>query len=196
MMASALPAVAEPVRIVAFGDSLTAGYQLPAEDAFPVQLEKALHVKGLEVTIINAGVSGDTTAAGLARLDWSVADGTDGVILALGANDALRGLDPRAAKVNLEKMINALRGRGIKVFLVGMMAPRNMGAEYVDAFDSMYSDLAKTYDLPLYPFFLEGVATDAKLNLGDGMHPTGEGVAVIVERMLPQIEAFSRSLSQ
>jgi acyl-CoA thioesterase I len=188
---AALPAGAKadnPVRIVALGDSLTAGLGLARQDAFPAKLEAALRAKGIAVTIENAGVSGDTTSGGLARLDWSVPDGTDAVILELGANDALRGLDPQAARAALETIIKRLKARRIAVLIAGMLAPRNLGADYARAFDPIYPDLAKTYDLVLYPFFLDGVAADRALNQGDGLHPTAAGIDVIVARILPKVE--------
>lgn len=192
-----LPARAEPrpLRIVAFGDSLTAGYLLPADAAFPVVLEKALKARGHAVQITNAGVSGDTTAGGLARLDWSVPDGTDAVILELGANDALRGLDPRRAEDNLDAMIVRLKGRGIKVLLAGMLAPRNNGPDYVAAFDSMFPRLAARHGLMLYPFFLDGVTGVAGMTLPDGLHPNAAGVAEVVRRFLPVAEQFVKELT-
>jgi acyl-CoA thioesterase-1 len=179
-----------PLRIVAFGDSLTAGYMLPAKDAFPTQLEAALRKAGLKVEVANAGVSGDTTAGGLARLDWSIPDGTDAVIVELGANDALRGLDPARARANLDAIVSRLRERGMAVMLAGMMAPRNLGADYVRAFDSIYPDLSKKYGVPLYPFFLDGVVGNPTLHIGDGLHPSAAGVAEIVKRIQPSVEAF------
>ncbi|WP_374368013.1 arylesterase [Dongia sp.] len=180
-------AEAEPIRILAFGDSLTAGYGLPQEDGFVPQLQKALDKMGREALVINGGVSGDTTAGGVARLDWMLADKPDLVILELGANDALRGLDPAEARRNLETIILRLKETGAKILLAGMLAPRNMGEDYATAFDGMYPDLANTHGLELYPFFLEGVATKPELNQGDGLHPTKEGVAVIVEGILPHL---------
>lgn len=181
-------AAAEPLRIVALGDSLTAGYGLPGDAAFPVRLQKALDAKGHDVAIVNAGVSGDTTTGGLDRLAWSVPDDTDGVILELGANDALRGVDPQVTKAALDKILDRLAKRNIPVLLAGMQAPRNMGPEYVKAFDAIYPALASKHEVVFYPFFLDGVATDPKLNQGDGMHPNPEGVDVIVQRMLPSVE--------
>ncbi len=186
---------AAPISLVGFGDSLMAGYQLPAEDAFPARLEKALREKGHDVTISNAGVSGDTTSGGLARIDWSVPDGTKGVILELGANDALRGIAPEESRKNLVAMIEKLKSRGIAVLLVGMMAPPNMGADYAARFNPVYPELAKTYGLELYPFFLDGVVGDAKLKIEDGMHPNGDGIGVMVERFLPSAERFLQSLA-
>jgi len=181
-------AAAAPLKIVALGDSLTAGYGLPGDATFPAQLQKALKAKGYNVTIVNAGVSGDTTTAGLDRLAWSVPDGTDGVILELGANDALRGVDPNVTKATLEKILDRLAKRHIPVLLAGMESPRNMGAEYVKAFDAIYPALASRYEVVFYPFFLAGVATDPKLNQADGMHPNRQGVDVIVQRMLTSVE--------
>lgn len=186
---------AEPVSLVGFGDSLMAGYQLPTADAFPARLEKALREKGHDVTISNAGVSGDTTSGGLARIDWSVPDGTKGVILELGANDALRGIAPEESRKNLVAMIEKLKSRGIAVLLVGMMAPPNMGADYAARFNPIYPELAKANGLELYPFFLDGVVEDAKLKIEDGMHPNGDGIGVMVERFLPSAERFLQSLS-
>jgi acyl-CoA thioesterase-1 len=192
LVAAATPSAAadKPVSIVALGDSLTAGLGLAAGDAFPAKLQRALAVKGVAATIANAGVSGDTTSGGLARLDWSVPAGTDAVILELGANDALRGIDPAVARRALDGMVSRLTQRGIPVLLCGMLAPPNLGADYGRAFNAIYPDLAKTYDTLLYPFFLDGVVTDRKLNQGDGLHPTAAGVDVIVARILPQVEAL------
>ena len=176
------------VNIVAFGDSLTAGYGLPANEAFPAQLQRALDAKGLAANVVNAGVSGDTTTGGLSRLDWSVPDGTDAVILELGANDALRGIAPGITRKALDTMLRRLKERKIPVLLCGMVAPPNLGAEFGWAFNAIYADLAAQYGVILYPFFLTGVAADPKLNQRDGLHPTAAGVAVIVDRILPQVE--------
>ena len=184
-----------PIRLAVLGDSLTAGYGLPADAAFPARLQKALRAKGIQVDVLNAGVSGDTTSAGRDRLDWSIPDGTEAVIVELGANDALRGLDPKVAKAALEDIIKRLQERKIAVMLAGMHAPRNFGPDYAARFDPIYADLAKAYDVPLYPFFLDGVAGDAKLNLPDGIHPTAAGVDVIVTRILPSVEAFLSKVS-
>jgi acyl-CoA thioesterase-1 len=181
-------AMAEPLRIVAFGDSLTAGLGLPEKEAFPVKLQAALKAKGHDVEVINAGVSGDTATGGLARLDWSVPDNTGAVILELGANDALRGTDPSATKKALDEAIRRLRARKIPVLLAGMQAPRNMGPDYIAAFDRIYPDLAKAHGVLFYPFFLDGVATESSLNQRDGIHPTAEGVDVIVRGILPLVE--------
>jgi acyl-CoA thioesterase-1 len=188
LVATCSRAVERPTNIVAFGDSLTAGYGLAANEAFPVQLQRALDAKGLAVNVVNAGVSGDTSAGGLSRLDWSVPDGTDAVILELGANDALRGFDPEITRKALDTMLRRLKERKISVLLCGMVAPPNLGAEYGRAFNSIYPDLAAQTGAILYPFFLAGVAADPKLNQRDGLHPTAAGVAVIVERILPQVE--------
>jgi acyl-CoA thioesterase I len=189
-------AQSNPIRLVALGDSLSAGYNLPQEAAFPVALERALKAKGYKVEVVNAGVSGDTSSGGLDRLDWSVPDGTDGVILELGANDMLRGLDPAGTRKNIEAIVERLKSRNIPVMLAGMYASRNLGPEYVQKFDGIYPDIAKKHDLVLYPFFLDGVAGDRSLNLPDGMHPTAKGVEIIVERILPSVESFLARLSQ
>jgi acyl-CoA thioesterase I len=187
---AATPAAAadKPLTIVALGDSLTAGYGLANQDAFPAKLQHALAAKGIAVTVSNAGVSGDTMSGGLARLAWSVPPETDAVILELGANDALRGLDPAVTRRALDAILAALARRNIPVLLCGMLAPRNLGADYARAFDPMYPELAKTYGALLYPFFLEGVAADAKLNQRDGLHPTAAGIDVIVAKILPKVE--------
>ena len=177
-----------PVKIVALGDSLTAGFGLPREDAFPAKLEAALKTMGLAVEIANAGVSGDTASGGLARLDWSVPGGTDAVILELGANDALRGLDPKVTRAALEGILRRLKERGIAVLLAGMRAPPNLGADYVGVFDAIFPELATEHDALLYPFFLDGVAADRALNQPDGLHPTARGIDAIVQRILPKAE--------
>jgi acyl-CoA thioesterase-1 len=188
--ASAQAEAAKPVKIVVLGDSLSAGLGLVASAAFPARLQKALKAKGIEVDISNAGVSGDTTSGGRDRLDWSVPQGTDAVILELGANDALRGLDPKVTRAALTEILTRLQARKIAVLLCGMVAPPNYGADYSARFNAIYPDLAKTFSVPLYPFFLEGVASDAKLNQADGLHPTAEGIGVIVKNILPTVEAF------
>jgi acyl-CoA thioesterase-1 len=177
-----------PIKVVALGDSLTAGYGLAAAAAFPARLEQALRGRGAEVAIANAGVSGDTTADGLARLDWSVPPGTEAVILELGANDALRGLDPQQARAALETIIRRLKDRHAEVLLCGMLAPRNLGPDYGRAFDAIFPDLASAYGLVFYPFFLDGVAADKALNQGDGLHPNAAGVDVIVSRIAPKVD--------
>jgi acyl-CoA thioesterase I len=177
-----------PVKIVALGDSLTAGLGLMADAAFPARLQRALAQKGIAAEIVNAGVSGDTTADGLSRLDWSVPDDTDAVILELGANDALRGIDPAQTRANLDAILKRLTARKLPVLLAGMRAPPNLGAQYTQAFDAIYPDLAAAYCPLFYPFFLDGVAAERSLNQGDGLHPTAAGVDVIVGRMLPLVE--------
>jgi acyl-CoA thioesterase-1 len=181
-------AAGRPLTIVALGDSLTAGFGLPAEAAFPARLERALHARGYNVSIMNAGVSGDTASGGLARLDWSVPPGTNAVILELGANDALRGIDPKITKAALDQILAKLAARHIPVLLAGMLAPPNMGADFVHEFDAIYPALASTHRVVLYRFFLDGVAANASLNQSDGMHPNAAGVDVIVKRMLPSVE--------
>ena len=174
--------------IVAFGDSLTSGLGLAEKDAFPARLEQALRARGQKVRIVDAGVSGDTTAAGLARLDWSIPDDADAVIVELGGNDALQGLDPAAIKATLERIITQIQAKGLPILLAGMQAPPNMGKDYVEAFAAMYQDLAGRHGLILYPFFLDGVALDPALMQPDGMHPNAQGVARIVEGILPKVE--------
>lgn len=182
------PANAEPFRIVGFGDSLMAGFGLDAGQSFPEKLEAALRKNGHDVVISNAGVSGDTTSGGLSRLDWSVPDGTQLVILELGANDMLRGVSPEIAEKNLDTMMAKLKARNIPVLLAGMLAAPNLGADYANKFDAIYPRLAEKYGAPLYPFFLEGVAADKALLLDDGMHPNAAGVDRMVELMLPLVE--------
>jgi acyl-CoA thioesterase-1 len=185
---SGVKAAERPVKIVVLGDSLSAGFGLPVEAAFPSRLAGALKTNAAAVTIANAGVSGDTASAGLVRLDWSVPDGTDAVILELGANDALRGLDPELTRTALDKILRKLEGRHIAVLLAGMQAPRNMGPDYAREFDAIYPALASTHPVVFYPFFLDGVAADPRLNQGDGIHPNAAGVDVIVARILPRVQ--------
>ncbi len=177
-----------PIKIVAFGDSLTAGYGLPAQEAFPGKLQAALKSKGHNVEIENAGVSGDTASGGLSRLDWSIPDDTDAVIVELGANDMLRGVDPKVTRQALDDILARLQERRIPVLLAGMRAAPNMGAEYARSFETIFPDLAKKYDVVFYPFFLDGVAAQAKLALRDGMHPNAAGVEIIVDGILPKVE--------
>lgn len=193
-LALAGAASADPVEIVAFGDSLMAGYQLAPGESFPEQLQVALREKGHDVVISNAGVSGDTTSAGLARLDWSVPETTDLVILGLGANDMLRGLSPEITRTNLLTIMGALTARGVDVLLVGMLAAPNLGSDFATAFDAIYPDLARTYSVPLYPFFLEGVTAQPGMVLDDGMHPSAAGVARMVEGVLPLVEPMIEEL--
>jgi len=188
----AVPAMAKPVRIVALGDSLTAGYGLAQADAFPVRLEAALRADGIDAVVVNAGVSGDTSAGGLRRLDWALAPGPDGpadaLIVELGANDGLRGLDPKATEANLDSILARARERGLRVLLTGMLAPPNLGRDYGAQFDAIYPRLAAKHGVLLYPFFLDGVAAIPSLNQADGIHPDAAGVAVIVGRMLPAVK--------
>jgi acyl-CoA thioesterase-1 len=179
---------AEPFKIVGFGDSLMAGFGLGPGEGFTDKLQAALRAKSHDIAVANAGVSGDTTSGGLARLDWSVPDGTQLVILELGANDMLRGVSPDIARKNLDEMLGKLRGRKIAVLLAGMRAAPNLGADYQTAFDAIFPDLAKKYDVALYPFFLDGVAGQPGLQLEDGLHPNARGVDLMVERILPAVE--------
>ena len=181
-------AEASPTTIVALGDSLVAGYGLPEGDSFPAQLEKALKAKGHDVTIVNAGVSGDTAAAGLKRLDWALPENADAVIIELGGNDALQGIPPEGTKAALEKVIQQVQARGLPILLAGQEAPRNMGKDYVEQFRAIYADLARRYDLIFYPFFLEGAALNDDLMQADGIHPNAKGVAVIVENIRPKVD--------
>jgi acyl-CoA thioesterase-1 len=181
------PAQIAPIQIVALGDSLTAGLGLPDQDGFVPRLQAALAAKDVSATITNAGVSGDTAADGLARLDWSVPDGTQAVILELGANDMLRGLKPEVTRDALDKILQRLTARHIIVMLCGMRAAPNLGADYDQAFERIYPELAAKYGVLLYPFFLDGVAGDLKLVQADGMHPTAAGVGIIVGRILPDV---------
>ena len=178
----------EPLKIVVLGDSLTAGSGLTKNTAFPAQLEARLQRRGYQVHVINAGVSGDTSAGGLARLDWALTERPELMIIELGANDALRGLDPQQTKQNLSTILSRLRSLGVQPLLTGMKAPRNLGEEYYNKFDRLFVELAHQHNVPFYPFFLAGVAGDPGLNRADGIHPTAAGVAVIVRRMLPLVE--------
>jgi acyl-CoA thioesterase I len=191
MSAGPAPAQAAPARLLVFGDSLVAGYNLPPDASYPAQLDRALKARGItDVTVLNAGVSGDTTAAALSRLDWSLAEKPTHVLVELGANDMLRGLAPEQARTNLDAILTKLKQANLPVLLAGMLAAPNLGADYGKRFNAIYPELAQKHGVPLYPFFLDGVAADPKLNLGDGIHPTREGVAVMVERTLPQILRF------
>jgi len=181
---------ADPPRLMILGDSLTAGYGLPQDQAFPVRLEAALRAKGRTVAVINAGVSGDTTAGGLARLDWALAANPTHVLVELGANDMLRAVDPGVTRKNLDAIVTKLKARGINVMLAGMYASPNLGKTYTEAFKGLYTDLAAKHGVRLYPFFLDGVAAERGLNQDDGIHPNEKGVAVIVKRILPSIEKF------
>jgi acyl-CoA thioesterase-1 len=185
----------KPIKMVVLGDSLSAGLGLSASAAFPARLKQSLKIKGIDVDMINAGVSGDTSSGGRDRLDWSVPEGTDAVILELGANDALRGTDPKVTRAALTDILARLKARKVAVLLCGMLAPPNYGSDYSARFNAIYPDLAKSFGVPLYPFFLEGVAADARLNQADGLHPTAEGVDVIVKSILPTVEAFLGAIS-
>jgi acyl-CoA thioesterase-1 len=188
--AGTVGAAGRPIRVVALGDSLMAGYQLPAGDVFAIQLERALKAKGLAVEVVNAGVSGDTSSGGLARLAWSVPEGTDAVILELGANDMLRGIEPKLTRAALQEIISRLKARRIEVLLCGMRAAPNLGPDYGRTFDAIFPELATANDLVFYPFFLDGIYSDPRLNQNDGMHPTAAGIAAIVTRILPKVEAL------
>ncbi len=176
------------IRILAFGDSLTAGFGLASDQAFPVKLAARLEQDGYAVEVENGGVSGDTTSGGLARLDWALGNHPDAVLLELGANDALRGIDPKLTKANLDAMLARLTAAHLRVLLIGMKAPGNWGTDYRESFDAIYPALAKKYNVPLYPFFLDGVALDEKLSQNDGLHPNEAGVDVIVARIAPVVE--------
>jgi acyl-CoA thioesterase-1 len=187
--------VTKPIKMVVLGDSLSAGLGLPAPAAFPARLQKALEAKGLAVDMVNAGVSGETSSGGRDRLDWSVPEGTEAVILELGANDALRGTDPAVTRAALSDILTRLKARKIAVLMCGMVAPPNYGSDYAARFNSIYPDLAKSFAVPLYPFFLEGVAANRKLNQADGLHPTAEGVDIIVHNILPTVQALVGAIS-
>ena len=188
-------AKAEPLEIVGFGDSLMAGYELPEGDGFPAVLEAALKREGIDAKVANAGVSGDTTTGGLERLDWSVPDGTKLVILELGGNDALRGISPAITRDNLDKMIVRLKERGIAIVLAGMLAPPSMGKDYETGFNSIFADLSQKHRIPLIPFFLEGVAGNASLQLPDRLHPNRAGVDQMVKNAMPVILPAAKGLA-
>ncbi len=188
LLCSFVSARAEPLRVLAFGDSLTAGYLLPADAAFPAQLERRLRADGFDATVVNAGVSGETTAAGLARADFALGEGADLVILELGANDMLRGVDPKATSANLDKLVTEIEARKAAVLLAGMVASGNFGPDYKARFDAVFPDLAARRGLPIYPFFLSGVAGDKALVQPDGLHPNADGVARIVAGIAPLVE--------
>lgn len=187
---------AEAPRILALGDSLTAGFGLDVEDGFPGQLQRKLIVMGYDVRVLNGGVSGDTSAGGLARLDWALADRPTHAIIELGANDGLRGLDPSAMRANLDAIIRRLKGAGIAILLTGMRAPPNLGRLYETAFNRVFPELAEAHDVVYYPFFLSGVAARPALNLADGIHPNRDGVAVIVDRIAPYVVRLLSSRKQ
>jgi acyl-CoA thioesterase I len=186
-LAASGPVMARTSQILAFGDSLTSGFGLSADQGFAARLEAKLRGDGIDVRVINAGVAGDTTAGGLARLDWALAEKPDLVILELGANDALRGIDPPAVRANLDKMIGKIQASGAKLLLTGMRALANFGEDYQRDFERIYPELAREHDVPLYPFFLEGVAMHAELNQPDGLHPNERGVGVLVDRIAPVV---------
>ena len=196
VLASASHAAARTLRLVALGDSLTAGLGLSPGKAFPDRLEAALRAKGWDVKVINAGVSGDTAADGLARYEWAVPPNADALIIELGANDMLRGLKPEATKATLAAILDKARAAHLPTLLAGMRAAPNLGPEYADQFSAIYPALAKAYDVPLYPFFLDGVAGDPKLNQPDGLHPTADGVEVIVQKILPSVEALMKQANR
>jgi len=196
IFAQSATAGAASVKMVVLGDSLSAGHGLAGSDAFPAKLQKALKARGIEVDMTNAGVSGDTSSGGRDRLDWSVPAGTQAVIVELGANDALRGIDPAITREALTDIVTRLKARGIAVLLCGMLAPPNYGEDFAARFNLIYSDISKSFGVPLYPFFLEGVAADPRLNQADGLHPTAEGIDVIVKNILPTVEAFLSSISR
>ncbi len=191
-----MPAAAKPVTLVALGDSLTAGDQLPASAALPAALERRLRASGLDVRIENAGVSGDTASGGLDRLDWAVGEGVGGVIVALGANDMLRGIDPARTQQALDGIIRQLKAKRIDVLLVGMVATPSLGRDYVEKFNKIYPTLAERYNVPLYPFLLEGVAQNRQLNLADGIHPNRAGVEVIAKALEPAVARFVEQISR
>ena len=195
-VAGASAVAAKPIRLLAFGDSLTAGYGLPPGRGFVPKLEAALRKQGHDVTVIDGGVSGDTTSGGLARLDWTLGDGADAVILELGANDMLRGIDPKVPDANLDKMLAAFKAKHIPVLLAGMHTPPSMGRDYSDRFDAIYPELARKYDVALYPFFLDGIIGDAALHLPDGIHPNAAGVDVVVEKILPAVDELLKGVKQ
>jgi len=180
-------ATAQEKVILALGDSLTAGYGLAKAESFPVQLEEALRAQGQEVRVINGGVSGDTSAGGLARMDWLMVENPDLVIVELGANDALRAIDPAQTMANLDRIVAKSKAEGARVLLAGMLAPPNLGRDYADQFNAIYPALAERHGVPLYPFFLDGVAAEPQLNQSDGMHPTADGISVIVQRIAPYV---------
>jgi acyl-CoA thioesterase I len=194
-LSAACAQTSRQINFVALGDSLTAGYGLPRDEAFPEALQRALRSAGWNVRVVNAGVSGDTVSDGLARLDWSVGKDADAVLVELGANDMLRGIDPAVTRKALDALLARLRARKIPAMLAGMYASPTLGREYVSAFQSIFPDLAQKYHIPLYPFFLKGVANEPNLQLGDGMHPNDKGVGIMVASILPTVESFLRAVS-
>ena len=190
ILVSTLSLRAETITLLALGDSLTAGYGLDPTQSFPVKLEAALKAKGRDVVVVNAGVSGDTTAQGAARLDWSLTDDVDAVLVELGANDALRGLPVAQAETALDEILTKLKVKNLPTLVLGMRAPPNLGPDYGSAFETIYPKISQKHGASLYPFFLEGVAADASLNQADGIHPNAKGVDEIVRRVLPDVEAL------
>lgn len=188
LLLAPVAAAAAPVKILAFGTSLTQGYGLPPGTEFPAVLQARLQASGIDATVINAGVSGDTSSDGLSRIDWSLADHPDAAIVEMGSNDALRGIDPKLTEKNLAAMLARFRDAHVPVLLLGMKAPRNLGPDYANAFDPIYPRLAKEFGVLFYPFVLDGVALNAKLNQADGMHPNPDGVKIIIGRMLPSVK--------
>jgi acyl-CoA thioesterase I len=195
-LAAAWPAAARTIRLVVLGDSLTAGLGLPPGKAFPDRLQAALRAKGWDVEVLNAGVSGDTAADGLQRYDWAVPADADALIVELGANDMLRGLKSEATEKALSAILDRAHAAGLPTLIAGMRAAPNLGAEYAREFNAIYPDLAKAHGVALYPFFLDGVAGDPKLNQADGMHPTAEGVEAIVERIEPSVEEILKQVKR
>ncbi len=185
-----------PLKLLAFGDSLVHGYGLRVSESFPAQLEAALRARGFPVAVVNAGNSGDTTAAGRARLDWALAEEPDLVLVELGANDGLRAIDPKVTYRNLDEILTRISAKGLPVLFAGMRAPRNLGEDYAAAFNQVFPRLAEKHGVAFYPFFLDGVALDPSLNQADGIHTNASGVAVIVERILPAIEPLVRGLAE
>ena len=191
ILTAALPrsvaAQAKPLTLLAFGDSLVAGFGLGSRDGFTAKLEAALKAKGIDARVVNAGLSGDTSAGGVARLDWALDPKPDFAIVELGANDGLRGLDPAQTRANLDAILTKLKAKGVPVLFAGMYAPPNMGPDYAKPFNALYPELAQKHGVAFYPFFLEGVAANAALNQPDGIHPNAKGVDIIVERILPHV---------
>ena len=188
--AGTTPVLAAQQKLMVYGDSLVAGYGLSAGEGFPEQLQQALAAAGRDVKVLNAGVSGDTTAGGLARLDWALSDQPDAVMIILGGNDLLRGLDPQQTRENLEQILSRLQAQNIKTLLCGMLAPVNLGPAYKQQFDLIYPELANRFNTEFYPFFLRGVALNPKFNQPDGLHPNKSGVAVIIQSVLPYVLSF------
>ncbi len=187
---------AGPIKLLALGDSLTAGYGLAHAEGFTAQLQAALRARRVDVEVLDGGVSGDTSAGGRARLGWALADAPAAAIVELGANDGLRGIDPAATEANLAAILDALAARHIPALLCGMYAPPNLGADYAAAFRAVFDRLSRRPGLLYDPFFLAGVAGDPALNQADGIHPTARGVAIIVARLLPLVERLIREASE